>query len=201
MARPKDVEKSRDLALRAVEVLERDGLTVSAEHLARELGIKRPTLLYHFPTHAHVVRLALTELLMEQAEFVAKRVEQHAHPIDRIYARMCAVHDFHRGKELRILFLTQAIAVTAGSSASDILIGASALFDEARREMSERLERGIEEGIVEKHDTKALVNMARALIDGLTIQRVVSPSTVRPVHEMFWETVLEPLKKKKGKKS
>jgi AcrR family transcriptional regulator len=174
---------------------------VSAEHLARELGIKRPTLLYHFPTHAHVVRLALTELLMEQAEFVAKRVEQHAHPIDRIYARMCAVHDFHRGKELRILFLTQAIAVTAGSSASDILIGASALFDEARRDMSERLERGIEEGIVEKHDTKALVNMARALIDGLTIQRVVSPSTVRPVHEMFWETVLEPLKKKKGKKS
>ena len=53
-----------DLARRAVDVLERDGLTISTEHLARELDIKRPTLLYHFPTYSHIVQAALAELLM-----------------------------------------------------------------------------------------------------------------------------------------
>jgi hypothetical protein len=40
----------------------------------------------------------------------------------------------------------------------------------------------------------------RAVIDGLTIQRVVSPRTVPAVHEIFWKTVLEPLKKQEKKR-
>lgn len=194
MARPRDIEKSKDLARRAVDVLERDGLTVSAEHLARELDVKRPTLLYHFPTHGHIVQAALAELLMEQAVFVEQRVEKHEHPIDRMHARLVAVNDFHKGRETRLLFLTQAIAVTAGGRAAEIITTASDLFEGARREMVARVERGIEEGIVHPCDAKALVSLLRAVVDGLTIQRVVSPRTVPAVHEMFWKTVLEPLK-------
>jgi AcrR family transcriptional regulator len=200
MARPRDIEKSMDLARRAVEVLERDGLTISTEHLARELDIKRPTLLYHFPTYSHIVQAALAELLMEQAAFVEKRVEQHEHPIDRMYARLTAVDEFHRGRETRLLFLTQAIAVTAGGRAAEIITSASDLFEGARRDMVDRIERGIEEGIVHPCDAKALVSLLRAVVDGLTIQRVVSPRSVPAVHEMFWKTVLEPLKTKKRKK-
>jgi AcrR family transcriptional regulator len=200
MARPRDIEKTKDLARRAVEVLERDGLTISAEQLARELDVKRPTLLYHFPTHSHIVQAALAELLMEQAAFVEKRVEEHEHPIDRMYARLCAVHDFHRGRETRLLFLTQALAVTAGARAAEILTTASDMFEGARRDMVARVERGIEEGIVHPCDAKALVSLVRAVIDGLTIQRVVSPRTVPGVHEIFWKTVLEPLKNEKNEK-
>jgi AcrR family transcriptional regulator len=200
MARPRDFEKAREIARRAVEVLEREGLTISTEHLARALDIKRPTLLYHFPTYSHIVQAALAELLMEQAAFVEKRVEEHEHPIDRIYARLTAVNDFHEGRETRLLFLTQAIAVTAGARAAEIITSASDLFEGARQEMVTRIERGIEEGIVHPCDAKALVALLRAVIDGLTIQRVVSPRTVPAVHEMFWKTVLEPLKTKKRKK-
>jgi AcrR family transcriptional regulator len=199
MARPRDIEKSKDLARRAVEVLERHGLTVSAEHLARELDVKRPTLLYHFPTHGHIVQAALAELLMEQAAFVEERVAKHEHPIDRMYARLCAVHDFHRGRETRLLFLTQAIAVTAGGRAAEIITTASELFANERRDIVARIERGIEEGIVHPCDAKALVSLMRAVIDGLTIQRVVSPRTVPAVHEIFWKTVLEPLKRQEKK--
>lgn len=183
-----------DLARRAVDILERDGLTISTEHLARELEIKRPTLLYHFPTYSHIVQAALAELLMEQAAFVEKRVEEHTHPIDRMYARLTAVNDFHKGRETRLLFLTQAIAVTAGGRAAEIITTASDLFEGQRQDMIARVERGIEEGIVHPCDAKALVSLLRAVIDGLTIQRVVSPRTVPAVHEMFWKTVLEPLK-------
>lgn len=202
MGRPRDVEKTRDLALRAAAVLERDGLTISSEHLARELGIKRPTLLYHFPTHGHVVQAALTDLLLEQAAFVETRVERHDHPIDRLYARLRAIHEFHGGRETRLLFLSQAIAVTSGNRVQDILTAATALFEGAREDMVARVERGIEEGIVHPVDAKALVSLLRAVIDGLTIQRVVSPKSVPPAHELFWETVLLPLKRepKKGKK-
>lgn len=200
MARPREVEKSKDLARRAVEILERDGLTISTEQLARALDVKRPTLLYHFPTYGHIVQAALAELLLEQAAFVESRVEEHGHPIDRLYARLVAVHDFHRGQETRLLFLTQAIAVTAGGRAAEILTTASELFEGARRDMVARVERGIEEGIVHPCDAKALVSLMRAVIDGLTIQRVISPRTVPAVHDIFWKTVLEPLKRSKKEK-
>jgi AcrR family transcriptional regulator len=200
MARPRDIEKAMGLARRAVEVLERDGLTISTEHLARELEIKRPTLLYHFPTYGHIVQAALAELLMEQAAFVEKRVEKHEHPIDRMYARLVAVNDFHEGRETRLLFLTQAIAVTAGGRAAEIITTASDLFEGARQDMVTRIERGIEEGTVHPCDATALVSLLRAVVDGLAIQRVVSPRTVPAVHEMFWKTVLDPLKRKKRKK-
>ena len=84
----------------------------------------------------------------------------------------------------------------------EIVAGAAALFEGARQDMIARIERGIEEGIVHPVDAKALVSLLRAVIDGLTIQRVVSPKSVPPAHELFWETVLLPLKRepKKGKK-
>ncbi len=197
MARPRDTEKTRELARRAVAVLERDGLTISTEHLARELGLKRPTLLYHFPTHGHIVELALAELLFEQGAHVALRVEAESHPIDRLYARLCAISEFHTGREGRVLFLTQAIAVTGGKRVGEILATASALFDAARRDMVERIERGIEDGIVHPCDAPALVSLLRSIIDGLTIQRVTTPATVEPVQKLFWEHVLLPLKRSK----
>jgi AcrR family transcriptional regulator len=195
MARPRDTEKTRDLALRAAAVLEREGLTISTEQLARELGLKRPTLLYHFPTHGHIVEAALTELLLEQATHVERRVNAHAHPIDRLYARLCAILEFHHGREARVLFLTQAIAVTGGKRVGQILQTAAALFDATRRDMVARVEQGIDEGIVHPCDAKALVSLLRALIDGLTVQRVTSAGSVEPVHELFWEKVLLPLKR------
>ena len=200
MARPRETDKTRDLALRAAAVLERDGLTISAEHLARELGIKRPTLLYHFPTHGHIVQAALAELLAEQAAHVAARVEAHEHPIDRLDARLRAIHEFHAGTESRLLFLTQAIAVTGGGRVEEILREASALFEGERRDMIARVEKGIDDGCVHPCDAKALVALLRAVIDGLTIQRVVSPRTVAAAQGLFWETVLFPLKRSPRRK-
>jgi AcrR family transcriptional regulator len=199
MARPRDIEKTRELALRAVAVLERDGLTISAEHLARELGLKRPTLLYHFPTHGHIVELALAELLLEQAAHVSVRVEAKTHPIDRLYARLLAIDEFHVGREGRLLFLTQAVALTGGRRVGEILAAASGLFDAARQDMVDRVVRGVEEGIVHPCDAVALVALLRSIIDGLTIQRVTSPASVERVHAMVWKHVLEPLKRKKPK--
>jgi AcrR family transcriptional regulator len=195
LARPREDAKRSELANRAVAVLEREGLGISTEQLARELGVKRPTLLYHFPTYAEALETVLVSLLAEQMEFVSARVEKHEHPIDRMYARLVAIAEFHRGREARILFLSQAIAALGGARAVEIMQRASDFFEADRAAMVARVEAGIAAGIVEPCDANALVGMLRALIDGLTIQRVTTHHALEPVYQLVWERVLLPLKR------
>ncbi len=194
MARPPEPEKHRELARRAAKVLQTRGLEISAAALAEELGIKRPTLLYHFPTYSHVVEVALEDLLVEQSIFVLSEMAKVEHPIDRLYAQLRAVHAFHHGNEARIVFLTQAIASTAGPRLSEILAVGSAVFEPHRRATSAELRRHMREGTVAPCDPDALMAVVRALIDGLMIQRVTSSVALGPVHTLIWEHVLAPLK-------
>lgn len=196
MARPRDLDKRRDLARRAVGILEARGLALPAEQLARALGVNRTTLLYHFPTYAEIIHLALVELLAEQAAYVEAAVAEHTHPVDRIYARVRAVHAFHEGRERRLLFLSQAVAVTGGDRVAEVVRSAADLFAASRRALAEDLERGIAEGTVAPCDAKALVALVRSVIDGLTIQRVTEGGSVEAAHRFLWSHVLAPLKRK-----
>ncbi len=206
MARPPDLEKRKELARRAAAVLEKHGLTISTEELARRLEINRTTLLYHFPTYADIIQSVLGDLLAEQAIYVERKVREHEHPIDQIYARIRATHSFHEGRERRLLFLSQAVAVTGGPNVADIVRGAADLFEASRNALVAALERGIDEGTVAPCDAKAVISLARAVIDGLTFQRVTSSAPIEPMQRLFYESVLLPLKRspsqaktKKGK--
>lgn len=201
MARPRDTDKRRELAQRAAAVLEEKGLGISAEQLARELGINRTTLLYHFPTYSEIIQTVLVELLAEQLVFVEAKVDEHSHPIDRLFARVRAAHAFHHGKDRRLLFLSQAVAVTGGAEVEEMMRVAAELFAPSRRALYEGIERGIDEGTVVPCDAKAVVALVRSVIDGLTIQRVTEGTPVEPVHRFLWEHVLAPLKRPGASKS
>ena len=194
MARLPDPEKRLDLARRASVILEREGLSLSAERLAAELGVKRPTLLYHFPTYGHIVEATLVALLVEQAQVVMTEVSRHEHPIDRLYAQLRAVHAFHHGREARIVFLSQAIAATAGARVTEVLRRGTEVFEANRRAAADRVREGIAAGLVVPCDADALVATVRALIDGLMLQRVTSGMAFGPPHELVWERFLRPLK-------
>ena len=206
MVRPRETDKRLSLAHRAVEVLEKRGLGTSFEQLARELGVNRTTLLYHFPNHLAIIHTVLGELLVEQAAFVAERVGEHTHPIDRLYARVRAAWDFHHGRERRLVFVSQAVALTGGEAVTEILKEAAGFFEGDRRALVDQLARGIEDGTVAPCDPTALVALARAVIDGLTLQSVTSGVDAGAVHELFWRSVLLPLRRtapterKKGRK-
>lgn len=195
MARPAEPEKRLSLAREAVQVLEREGLDISTSRLAEALGLNRSTLLYHFPSRARIIETALEALLMEQAVFVLARVDKHRHPIDRLYAQLRAVHEFHHGREARIVFLSQAIAATGERMAAIIEIG-NQVFEAHRRAAADRVRAGIERGIVAPCDAEALVNMVRAVTDGLMVQRVMTGLDLAPVHELLWNNLLRPLKRK-----
>lgn len=195
MARQPEPEKRLALARAAVAVLQAEGTDVSMARLADALGVKRPTLLYHFPTKADIVGLALVDLLTQQAAFVMERVEAKEHPIDRLFAQLCAVHEFHHGREGRVVFLTQAIAASAGEKLTEILEAGSRVFEANRHAAVERLRRGIEDGTVAPCDPEALFAATRALIDGLMVQRMMHGLDLEPVHRLIWDGLLAPLKR------
>ncbi len=194
MVRPVEDDRRRELGARAVDVLMRRGVELSMTELSDELGVKRPTLLYHFPTKGHLVEAALVELLQRQAAHVLPRLESHPHPIDRVFAQMTAILEFHSGREARIVFLTQAIAATAGERIADIVEAGAQVFEAHRRATAARLRRGIDEGTVAPCDPDALLATCRALTDGLLVQRVVTGLDLAPVLALVWERLLAPLK-------
>lgn len=195
MARPAEPEKRLELARQAVQVLEREGLDVPMSRLAEALEINRSTLLYHFPTRGQIVETALEALLTEQALFVLARIEEHTHPIDRLYAQLRAVHEFHHGREARVVFLSQAIAAS-GERMAEILAVGNRVFEAHRRAAAARIRKGVKDGIVKPCDADALVNLIRAVTDGLMVQRVMTGVDLAPVHELLWTQLLRPLKRR-----
>lgn len=195
MSRPPDHGRRLELATRAAEILEKEGLGLSTERLAAALGIKRPTLLYHFPTHGHVIETALVALMSEQAAVVTREVERHAHPIDRLFAQMQAVHAFHAGREHRIVFLSQAIATLGGARGQEIVQRGVEVFAAFREAAAARVREGIARGEVQPCDADALVVTMRALTDGLMLQRVTDGIDLQAAHALVWAQLLAPLKR------
>ena len=195
MARPAEPEKRQALAREAVEILRREGMGISMTQLARELGIKRPTLLYHFKDQGELVIAALQDLLLQQTAFILSRMNQHSHPIDRVYARLQAVHQFHKGQEARVVFLSQAIATLGQERVAHIIQIGNQVFEAHRQAQAAAIRQGISDGLVAPCDVDALMALIRSLTDGLVVQRVMTGVAFEPVHQFFWDHVLQPLKR------
>ncbi len=194
MARPVDIEKRRQLGANAVKFLTEHGLETSTAKLAEGLEIKRPTLLYYFPDRIAIFEEALVALLAEQAAFVLARMSEHDHPIDQLFAQVKAVHAFHHGREERVLFLTQALAVGGKERTKSIVQIGNQAFESHRQALTKRIRDGIDAGIVAPCDADSLIRICRAAIDGLMVQRVMTQCDLAPVHQLLWEGLLAPLK-------
>lgn len=169
---------------------------MSMTRLAKAMGVKRPTLLYHFPTRGHVLVAALEDLLTEQMRFVVGRIAEHEHPIDRVYARIRAIHEFHHGREEQTVFLSQAIAAAGGDRVGALIEVGNRVFEAQRQAQAAHIRQGIERGVVNRCDVDALMALVRSVTDGLLVQRVMTGLDLAPVHEFLWRSVLEPLKNK-----
>jgi AcrR family transcriptional regulator len=195
MARPPEPQKRRELARRAIRVLQHEGLELSMSRLAEVLEVKRPTLLYHFPTRSHIVEAALEDMLTEQAMSVIAAIDAADHPIDRLYAQVRAIHDYHHGNEAYALFLGQAIATSTADRMAAIIEVGNRVFAAHRDAQAKGVRQGIEDGLVEPCNVEALMSLLRAVTDGLVVQRVMTGLELEPVHKFLWERVLQPLKR------
>jgi AcrR family transcriptional regulator len=177
-----------------MDVLRREGLELSMTALAASLGLKRPTLLYYFPDRASIVELALEATLAEQVMFVVGEMGKVRHPVDRLYAQVCSVHQFHRGREERIIFLIQALATASKERTDRILAIGNQAFEMHRLALARDIEAAIEAGTMRACDPQALIQIVRSVVDGVLVQRVMTDCEFEPIHAFLWEHVLEPLK-------
>lgn len=193
MARPVDHEKRRTLAAQAVEVMLEEGLDVPMARLAERLGIKRPTLLYHFPDRASIALAALEEMFTTQVAYVVAEMSKHEHPLRQLNAQVRAVHKFHQGREDRVVLLSQTLAGSGRESAEQAIEIGNRAFEAERQAMVKRLKAAMKAGTMKKCDADALVRLVRSVNDGLMIQRVMTGAPLAPVHDFLWENVLKPL--------
>ena len=194
MARNVQIEKRKELAAKAMDVLRVEGLECSMTALAEALGLKRPTLLYYFPDKASIVELALETTLAEQVQFTVGEMAKHRHPVDRLYAQVRSVHAFHKGREERIIFLIQALA-TAGKERTDqILRIGNQAFEMHRIALAAEIKYAIAQGTMHPCDPQALIQLVRSVVDGVLVQRVMTDCDFEPIHEFLWNHVLGPLK-------
>ena len=195
MGRPLNEAKRLELSRRAVDVLMKRGADLSMARLATALDVKRPTLLYYFPSRTAIAETALHDLLSRQAQFISARVDHDAHPLDRLYAHVCAVHAFHHGHEDRLVFLTQALATADRKQTHRILDFTNQAFEAHRETLVGQLNDAMADGSMHRCNARALMQLVRAVSDGLLVQRVLTDCDLAPIHELLWERVLKPLKK------
>jgi hypothetical protein len=76
-----------------------------------------------------------------------------------------------------------------------IVEGAAKIFEAHRRANADRIRAGIAAGTVAPCDPDALVQLVRAVTDGLMLQRVTEGIALEPVHTLLWENLLAPLER------
>ncbi len=190
-----DSARRTALAQQAVAVLQTHGLNLSNAALAQQLQIKRPTLLYYFPTKASILEAAWQEMFTDQVAFVLQRMAAHQHPLDQLDAQLRAVHDFHHGREGRVVFLTQSIATLGMPTAERFIRLGDQAFEAQRNLMKVRLQEAIDAGQMHPCDVDALVRLVRSTVDGLLVQRFMTGCALEPVHDFFKRHVLDPLRR------
>lgn len=198
MARTVDTERRRALAEQALKVLQAEGLDLPNTTLAARLEIKRPTLLYYFPSKAAIFEEVFAAMFTEQVAFVLARIAEQDHPLDKLDAQIRAVHAFHHGREDRVVFLTQAIASLGGDAARRFADLADQFFEAHRQALKVSLREAILDGRMQDCDVDALIRLVRSTVDGLMVQRFMTGCDLRPVHDFFKSTVLDPLKREPG---
>ncbi|MFK7928451.1 MAG: TetR/AcrR family transcriptional regulator [Myxococcota bacterium] len=197
MSRPMDMEKRRELALSALEVLREHGLQqATMSGIAKALEIKRPTLYFYFPSIPDLF-VALVEILREdELAWVAERMQGHAHPIDALGVFLRAEHAFvvERGLDDVMLLMTSFWA--SGSREHRERFRSLVLKDllPARSMFIGLLQHGIASNLVHPCDVEAVVDLIFSIQDGILVQGGVRDLDVEPLFALVEDTVLAPLK-------
>jgi len=196
VARPVDLERRREIALQALEVLRTQGLQqATMSGLAKALGLKRPTLYFYFPSIPDLF-LALVEIHREEeVAWVAERLAGKTHPIDAMLAFLRAEHDFVRERGLDDFMLLMASFWATGSPDDRARFRKRVLRDllPARQLFTALLMQGVAEGRIRPIDAEGLVDVVFCLQDGILVQGGLRDLDADRVFSTF-ESLLLPLR-------
>lgn len=195
MARPVSLKRRQELALAAFEAIRARGVYgITMSELAETLGMKRPTLYWYFRDVGHVFETVLEHMLERQRVFLAERLTGIAHPIDLLRVYADSIWAFFEQEGPNLLALVSFWGQSEAGEPARVLAVTNRHFLPLVAFAVAQLEEGIKRGTVAPCDPRAVVDLVATVIDGSLVHRVTRGIPFRPVGDLLWSAVLEPLK-------
>jgi len=147
----------------------------SLAEIAREAGISKGVISYHFEGKDELVEEILSRLLREPAEFIKTRVDACDRAMDRLRAYVTANFEFmksHRDNYVALVDLWESRASGSGNRFSAEAYGPSRAY------LSRILEAGHQSGEFRGLDHGTVASVIQAAIDGVMLQWVFEENSV-----------------------
>jgi len=177
--RPSFIEEARrrqivDTAIKTIATHGYSGTSLA--EIAREAGISKGVISYHFEGKGELIEEILSRLMREPAEFIKQRVDAETRTQKKLAAYIDANFEFakgHRDYLLALVDLWGRRDSTSGSNRFD-----SEAYEPSRRYLSRILEAGSRAGEVGSVPAKTMASVTQAAIDGVLLQWAFDPNAV-----------------------
>jgi len=163
-----------DTAIRTIAT--RGYSRTSLAEIAREAGISKGVISYHFEGKGDLTEEILSRLLREPAEFIKKRVDACEKARDKVCAYVAANFEFarsHRAQLLALVDLWGHRDFSEGRNRFD-----AEAYEPSRKYLSRILDSGAEDGELRSVSTKTMASVIQAAIDGVLLQWTFDPDAV-----------------------
>jgi len=197
-ARKLDEGKRNEIAVAALDVLRRRGLAnTSMSTIARELGMKRPTLYFYFPSLSDIFEHFLESVRNEEMVYVGTRLMTVTHPIDMVDTLIRAEHEFFAERGMTDFVVLVAQFAGAGDETErarfrQILVQQ---LGPVREGIVAALRQGIADGRVVPCDPEAVFDFIYVVVDGGMVHAALRDLDPVPMHDFIRTHLLEPLKR------
>lgn len=177
--RPSFIEEARrrqivDTAIRTIA--DRGYSQTSLAEIARQAGISKGVISYHFEGKDELVEEILARLLREPAQYIKERVESGGGAMAQVLAYIRANFDFmktHRNYYVALVDLWGTRAAPRGRNRFD-----AEAYEPSRHYLGRILESGTEQGEFRKVRTGVMASLIQAAIDGVMLQWVLNDRAV-----------------------
>lgn len=167
--KPSFIEQARrrqivDTAIRTIAA--RGFRKSSLAEIAREAGISKGVISYHFAGKSELVEAILARLLREPAEFIKERVEAHGRFADKLRAYIRANFEHMKANRNHYVVLVDLWDRRPGA------------YEPSRHYLARLIEGGSESGELRQVPAKTMASVIQAAIDGMMLQWVFDPGAI-----------------------
>lgn len=197
--RPSFIEEARrkQIVETAIRTIATRGYPhASLAEIARDAGISKGVISYHFGGKDQLVEQILARLMREPAEYIKQRVDGCGAAEDKLRAYVAANFEFaetHRNHLLALVDLWGRRDSPKGSSRFD-----AEAYEPSRNYLTRILRAGIEDGTLEGVSAKTLASVIQAAIDGVLLQWAFDAGAVdleacrKEIQEMITRRIARP---------
>jgi AcrR family transcriptional regulator len=178
-ARASFIEEARrrqivDTAIRTIATRGYSRTTLA--EIAREAGISKGVISYHFEGKEELIEEILSRLMREPAEFIKQRVDACERATDKLLAYVAANFEYaesHRDHLLALVDLWGGRDSSEGRNRFD-----AEAYEPSRKYLSRVLTAGMKHGELEAVPAKTMASVIQAAIDGVLLQWTFDPGAV-----------------------